>query len=101
MLTEQYELARIQEAKEIPTVNVIDPANLPEQKSFPPRLLLIVLFTVLAVAACAVWIIEEARFKSLDPGNPRRVLAAKLITGIRDARERLTRYPIVGWGRGL
>ena len=41
LLTQQYELARIQEAKEIPTVNVIDPANVPEKKSFPPRLLII------------------------------------------------------------
>ena len=39
LLNQQYELARIQEAREIPTIRVIDPANLPEKKSWPPRLL--------------------------------------------------------------
>jgi len=38
MLSAEYETARIQEAKEIPTVNVIDAAGIPEKKSFPPRL---------------------------------------------------------------
>ena len=41
LLNQQYELTRIQEAKEIPTIRVIDPANLPEKKSWPPRLLII------------------------------------------------------------
>ena len=97
LLTEQYELARIQEAKEIPTVNVIDPANLPEEKSFPPRLLLIALLTALSVASCAVWILQEARLNNLEPDDPRRILASKLIIGIHYAGERVAKYPIVRW----
>ena len=34
-LTQQYELAKIEEAKEIPVVKVFDSAELPEKKSFP------------------------------------------------------------------
>src|SRR5208283_286789 len=34
-LTQEYELAKVQEAKEIPTVKVLDSPNLPEKKSFP------------------------------------------------------------------
>jgi len=45
LLNQQYELARIQEAKEIPTVNVVDPANVPEKKSWPPRTVIILLIT--------------------------------------------------------
>ena len=37
MLTQQYELARIQEAKDVPVVRVIDAPGIPEKKSFPPR----------------------------------------------------------------
>ncbi len=33
LLTQQYEMARIQEAKEIPSVKVLDPASTPERKS--------------------------------------------------------------------
>src|SRR2546425_702703 len=63
LLNQQYELARIQEAKEIPTVNVVDPADLPEKKAWPPRLLIIALLTVLSLAGAVVKIV----------GSPRRV----------------------------
>src|SRR5271155_1399227 len=42
-LTKEYELAKVEEAKEIPTVKVLDAANIPDKKSFPPRLLVIFL----------------------------------------------------------
>ena len=32
LLTQQYEMARIQEAKEIPSVKVLDPASTPERR---------------------------------------------------------------------
>jgi capsule polysaccharide export protein KpsE/RkpR len=74
LLNQQYELARIQEAKEIPTVNVIDPANLPEKKSWPPRLLIIVLLTVLSLAGAVAWIIGAARWEQVDPQDPGKIL---------------------------
>jgi hypothetical protein len=72
LLNQQYELARIQEAKEITTVNVIDPANLPEKKSWPPRLLIIALLTVLSLAGATMWIVRSER---LDPQDPARIFA--------------------------
>ena len=48
LLTQQYELAKIQEAKEIPTVKVMDKAMVPEKRSFPPRTWIIVLGTLFA-----------------------------------------------------
>ena len=35
------ELAKIEEAKEIPSVKVMDPADVPEKKSGPPRLIIV------------------------------------------------------------
>jgi len=49
-LTKEYELAKVQEVKEIPTVKVLDVANIPDKKSFPPRLLIIFLGTVLVLS---------------------------------------------------
>jgi capsule polysaccharide export protein KpsE/RkpR len=83
LLTQQHELARIQEAKEIPTVNVIDPANVPEKKSFPPRLLIILALTTLAVVATAICAIASARWQDVDPLDPRKRLAIRV------------------WGRGV
>jgi capsule polysaccharide export protein KpsE/RkpR len=56
-LTQQYEVARVQEAKEIPTIRVLDPANVPLRKSGPHRLLMtLVGFTVGAMFGC-LWLI--------------------------------------------
>jgi len=77
LLNQQYELARIQEAKEIPTVNVVDPANVPEKKSFPPRLLIIVFLSSLSMAVTIAWIIGAARLEQYDVEDPRRLFVAK------------------------
>jgi hypothetical protein len=89
LLNQQYELARIQEAKEIPTVNVIDPANVPEKKSWPPRLLIIVLLTVLSLAGVVVWIFGLNRIQSLEHDDPRRQLAMRAAEGLSQFRNRV------------
>ncbi|MFH0778030.1 MAG: GNVR domain-containing protein, partial [Candidatus Eisenbacteria bacterium] len=43
LLTEQYEHAKIQEAKDTPTIQVLDVAQPPEKKSRPRRLILLAL----------------------------------------------------------
>lgn len=89
LLNQQYELARIQEAKEIPTVNVIDPANLPEKKSWPPRLLIIALLTVLSLAGAVVWIFGSERIESLEQTDPRRQLAMRAAEALNRLRNRI------------
>ena len=78
LLTQQYELARIQEAKEIPTVNVIDPANVPEKKSYPPRLLIIVVLTTLSLAITTIFIVGSARWQEKDPRDPKKRFATRV-----------------------
>lgn len=60
LLTKQYELAKVEEARDIPTVKVLDPPNLPEKKSFPPRLLIMLFGSVAALMAGVVWVITGA-----------------------------------------
>jgi uncharacterized protein involved in exopolysaccharide biosynthesis len=83
LLTEQYELAKVQEAKETPSVKVLDPATIPEKKSFPPRLLIMFLGTFLAVAVCAVWVLGAKHWQEGDPGDPRRVLGREIAARLR------------------
>jgi len=66
MLTQEYELAKIQEAKEIPTVNVLDPPTTPEQHSFPPRTAIVILGTFLAFLFGVAYIIGSAAWKQND-----------------------------------
>src|SRR4029077_10418330 len=72
LLTEQYELAKVQEAKETPSVKVLDPARIPERKSFPPRLVIMLLGTFLVSASSVVWVLGAARWEEIDPQDPRK-----------------------------
>jgi capsule polysaccharide export protein KpsE/RkpR len=72
LLTEQYELAKVQEAKETPSVKVLDPAQIPEKKSFPPRFVIIFLGTFLCCACSVVFVLGSARWHDVDPQDPRK-----------------------------
>ena len=78
LLTQQYEMAKVQEAKEIPSVKTLDPARVPERKSFPPRLLIILSGICLAIVIAAVWILGSVRWDRLDPQDPRKVFFREL-----------------------
>jgi len=74
LLTEQYELAKVQEAKETPSVKILDPATIPERKSFPPRWEYTFLGTFLAAASAAGWVLASFGWREFDPADPRRIL---------------------------
>jgi uncharacterized protein involved in exopolysaccharide biosynthesis len=77
-LTQEYELAKVEEAKEIPVVKVLDPANVPERKSFPPRLLIMVLGTLLGLALGVTWVFGKAMWQETDSADPRKVFAQEV-----------------------
>jgi len=82
-LTKEYELAKVQEAKEIPTVKVLDPPNIPDKKSFPPRTLVVVLGTAFGVAMATGWIFAKKSWEQADPADPRKVLAQEIFSTVR------------------
>lgn len=77
-LTQEYELAKVQEAKETPSVKVLDEARIPERKSFPPRLLIMFLCTFLALAGAVVSVLGKARWEEVDAQDPGKVLAREV-----------------------
>jgi capsule polysaccharide export protein KpsE/RkpR len=77
-LTTEFELAKVQEAKEIPTVKVLDPPNVPEKKAFPPRLIIISFGTIFAVILGAVWIVGVASWNEVDPNDPRKAFVSEV-----------------------
>jgi capsule polysaccharide export protein KpsE/RkpR len=83
LLTQQYEMARIQEAKDTPVVNVIDVPGIPEKKSFPPRLILTLLLTLFSVAVASALIIFREGWSRLNPNDPRKTLADEVVPVIR------------------
>jgi uncharacterized protein involved in exopolysaccharide biosynthesis len=75
LLTQQCELAKVQEAKETPSVKVLDVAKPPERKSFPPRLLIMFLGTFLALMLGTLWVLGKASWEDLDSQHPGKLLA--------------------------
>jgi uncharacterized protein involved in exopolysaccharide biosynthesis len=82
-LTKEYELAKVQEAKEIPTVKVLDSANIPEKKSYPPRLLIIFLGTAMALAAATTWVFGKTTWEQTDSNDPRKLFAQEVFTTVK------------------
>ena len=82
-LTKQYELAKVEEARETPSVKVLDPADVPEKKSFPPRTLIVILGTLIVVICAAVWILAAARWQEIDPNDPGKRLATEIADTMR------------------
>jgi capsule polysaccharide export protein KpsE/RkpR len=81
-LTKQYELAKVQEAKEIPTVKVLDTANTPDKKSYPPRLLFIFLGTTFAFVTAACWVFGKTAWDATDPGDARKAFAEEVLATV-------------------
>jgi capsule polysaccharide export protein KpsE/RkpR len=78
LLTQQYEMARIQEAKEATPVKVLDSASEPEHKH-PSWLLLTLGGTVLfAILACFGYFLKD-RWDRWDQDDPRRMVIAQVM----------------------
>ena len=92
LLTQQYELAKIEEAKEIPTVKILDAADVPERKSSPPRTLIVVLGTLVAGTVGAGWIVGGSWWETVDSGEPRKALALAVAVNLRPIWARVRRW---------
>jgi uncharacterized protein involved in exopolysaccharide biosynthesis len=91
LLTQQYELAKVQEAKEIPTVKVLDPAIVPTKRSFPPRLVIMLLGTMLGVIMAMTWILGKTQWDAVDISDPRRVFATEVFTTVQARMPKFSR----------
>jgi capsule polysaccharide export protein KpsE/RkpR len=82
LLTQQYEIAKIEEAKEIPVVKVVDKAFTPEKKSSPHRLLLMVLGTLTAGIGGVLWTIGAESWRQIDSEDPRKQLGQEVLSSL-------------------
>ena len=78
-LTQQFELAKVEEVRETPSVKVLDPPSFPEKKSFPPRLEIMFLGTFLAFAGAVLLTLGKAHWKEIDAQDPGKVLAHEVL----------------------
>ena len=90
LLVQQYEMARIQEAKDIPVVNIIDAPALPEKKSFPPRTIVTLVLTVLLITLYSLFVVCRHHWLLIDSNDSLRKLGAEVFRVVRS-----------GWPAGL
>jgi uncharacterized protein involved in exopolysaccharide biosynthesis len=83
LLTQQFEMAKIQEAKEIPSAKVLDTAAIPEKKSSPMRLLIMVMGAFLSFSIGCAWILSSAAWQRIAPHDPRKQFAEEIRSDIR------------------
>jgi capsule polysaccharide export protein KpsE/RkpR len=83
LLTEQYELTKIQEVKETPTVKVLDRPKVAQRKSSPPRMLITLLGTFLTLCATVVWVVGSVKWSAGDSQDPRRILAQEVFSTVK------------------
>ena len=62
-LTMEYEEAKIEEAKDIPTVQVLDVAKVPERKSKPRRVLLVISILLVCLIGNSLVIITYVNYQ--------------------------------------
>jgi uncharacterized protein involved in exopolysaccharide biosynthesis len=82
-LTKQYELAKVEEAKEVQNVKVLDEPILAETKSSPHRTLIVLLVTLFSAFAGAAWIIASKFWEIAGDANPIKFLGSSLLRSIR------------------
>jgi uncharacterized protein involved in exopolysaccharide biosynthesis len=83
LLSQQFEIASINEAKDTPVIKVIDPPGVPERKSFPPRLLLALFLSLLSFGGASALILLREQWSHVDPRDPRKVLAIEVWSVMR------------------
>lgn len=90
-LTEQYELARVEEARELPVFRVMDQPDIPEKKISPIRTLIVVLSVALALVLGCWWLVIQEKWEQLAPEDTRRLLVAEIKSDLTAAIRKLVR----------
>jgi uncharacterized protein involved in exopolysaccharide biosynthesis len=83
VLTQQYELAKVAEAKETPTVKVLDPANIPERKAFPHRLVIMILGMMAGFVLGVFLVVARERWREVDGQRPAKIFVRDISAGVR------------------
>jgi capsular polysaccharide transport system permease protein len=88
-VTQQFELAKIQEAKELPIVRVMDAGVAPEKRSSPVRSLIVGGAVLGALILACLWVVGKHRWEQVPAGDSYRLLAADVAGEFRSLLGRL------------
>jgi capsule polysaccharide export protein KpsE/RkpR len=78
LLTKQYEIAKLEEVRDVPTAQVLDPAVVPQKKSGPHRFYIIIGGVFFSLTMGIAWILGDVYWKRADPQSPWKVFAQEV-----------------------
>jgi uncharacterized protein involved in exopolysaccharide biosynthesis len=81
-LTQQYELAKVEEAKETPSVKVLDVASVPERRSYPPRTNIVLLCMFFCWVGAVVWVFGRTSWQEVAADDPGKVFATEVFQAV-------------------
>ena len=90
LLSEEYETARIEEVKSIPTLGIIDVPMIPEKKAGPHRALIVLVTTFLFGVVASMIVLARHSWLEMDADDPRRLLAMSIWVAIRNRWRNVT-----------
>jgi ribosomal protein S8E len=96
-LTKQHEAAKVQEAKEIPTVRVLDVANVPQRKSYPVRRNIVFLGAILSLFAACIAVIALSACENMDAQDERKKLVTEIFNSTLNSQKWIWRLPGISW----
>lgn len=83
VLTKEYELAKVREAGQAPSVTVLDPPSVPEQRIFPPRTRITIIGGIVALLLGIAFLIARERWNAIEPQDPGKALVEEVIRTIK------------------
>jgi uncharacterized protein involved in exopolysaccharide biosynthesis len=96
-LTKQYEAAKVQEAREIPSVRVLDAANVPQRKSYPVRRSIVFLGTTLSLFAACILVFILSFWEEMDAQDERKKLVIEIVDTTLNSQKWIWRLPGISW----
>lgn len=81
-LSQQLEMAKTQEVKELPAFRVMEPAETPEQRVWPRRALIVILSFMLGLFAGWAFVIGKVKWNEVSDSNPFKALLIDAKRGI-------------------
>jgi uncharacterized protein involved in exopolysaccharide biosynthesis len=82
VLTKQYELAQVQEVKELPTIKILDQPEVAERRASPRRTIIAILGMFFSLLIGIAWILAGMVWANLDESHPTKATLARITQSI-------------------
>lgn len=78
LLTKQYEIASLEEARDVPKAQVLDPPVIPQKKTSPHRTIIVLVGVFLSIGIACAYVIGKSHWERTDPQLPWKVFAREV-----------------------